>query len=104
MADPAAATAFYTDKLSFERGVRPLEPGYTALALPELPAQQVEIMPASAGATPNALPFHLIFSVADLRSIEERLRSLGLTARQYAKTLMIEDPDGDEIVFVARSE
>jgi catechol 2,3-dioxygenase-like lactoylglutathione lyase family enzyme len=104
MADVGTATAFYTDKLSFERSVGPAEPGYTAMQLPGLPAQQVELMPASTGATANALPFHLIFSVADLRRTEERLRRSGLIARQHAKTLTIDDPDGDEIVFVARSE
>jgi catechol 2,3-dioxygenase-like lactoylglutathione lyase family enzyme len=104
MADPVAAASFYVDKLSFEPGARPLEPGYTALALPGLPGQQVEILPAPTGATGNALLFHLIFSVADLRRTDERLRPLGLTAKKRAKTLVIEDPDGDKIVFAATKE
>jgi hypothetical protein len=104
MADPTAAGGFYTDKLSFKRGARPLEAGLTALTLPGSPSQEVEILPASVGGVTNTLPFHLIFSVSDLRRTEERLRWLGLTAKKHAKTLVIDDPDGDLIVFAATKE
>jgi catechol 2,3-dioxygenase-like lactoylglutathione lyase family enzyme len=104
MADPVAAASFYKDKLSFKRGARPLEAGLTALTLPGSPSQEVEILPASVGGVTNALPFHLIFSVSDLRRTDERLRALDLTAKKHAKTLVIDDPDGDEIVLVATRE
>jgi catechol 2,3-dioxygenase-like lactoylglutathione lyase family enzyme len=98
MADPAAATAFYIDKLSFQR-THPLEPGTTALALPGTPDQQIEILPSSAN-QPGALPFRLIFSVPDFRQTERRLRSLGFTPKTHGKMIAIKDPDGDELVFV----
>lgn len=99
MADPAAGTTFYIDKLSFQR-THPLEPGTTALALPGTPDQQIEILPPSANQVPGALPFHLIFSVPDLRQTGNRLRSLGFMPKKHQKAMAIEDPDGDELVFV----
>jgi catechol 2,3-dioxygenase-like lactoylglutathione lyase family enzyme len=100
MADPAAAAAFYIDKLSFQRG-HPLEPGYTALALPGTPDQQVEVLPASGSQQPGTLPFHLIFSVSDIRQTADRLRGLGFAMKKHGRTLTIDDPDGDTIVFIA---
>jgi len=98
-ADPAAAAAFYIDKLSFTGHAHPLEPGFPALTLPGTPEQQIEILPA-ATATSTSLPFHLIFSVPNLRRTADRLRTLGLAAKKRGKTLTIQDPDGDAIVFV----
>jgi catechol 2,3-dioxygenase-like lactoylglutathione lyase family enzyme len=102
--DPAAAEAFYVDKLSFVRSAHPLEPGYSALTLPGTPDQQIEFLPAAAVATANALPFHLVFSVPSLHHAADHLRTLGFTATKHGKMLTIEDPDGDAIVFAEMRE
>jgi len=61
MADPAAAAAFYLDKLSFARAPHPLEPGLesgiAALMLPATPAQRIEFLPPLTGQQTSALPF-----------------------------------------------
>jgi catechol 2,3-dioxygenase-like lactoylglutathione lyase family enzyme len=98
-ADLAAAREFYIDKLSFRIASRSLETGYTALGLPGTPDQQIELLPPSV-ATPNSLPFHLIFSVPSLRQTAEQLRTLGFAPKKHGKSLTIDDPDGDAIVFV----
>jgi len=99
-ADPVAATAFYTEQLSFRRASHPLEPGAAALALPGTANQQIELLPASGNSPAGALPFDLFLAVADLRSTAARLRSLGLSPEKHRNALTIDDPDGDAIVFV----
>lgn len=98
-ANLAAAQSFYVDKLSFRGTSHPLEAGVAALALPGTPDEQIELLPPSA-ATSKSLPFHLIFSVPSLRQTAVQLRTLGFTAKKRGKTLTIQDPDGDAIVFV----
>ena len=100
MADPAGAAEFYVDKLSFQRDAHSLEPGYRALTLPGSPDQEIELLPASASVGQGALTFHLVFSVPDLRHTAGRLHALGFAAKKRGKMLTIDDPDGDEIVFV----
>ena len=104
MADPAAAAAFYLDKLSFARAPHPLEPGLesgiAALMLPATPAQRIEFLPPLTGQQTSALPFRLIFSVPDLRRTAGRLQALGLPATEHRSALVIEDPDGDQVVFI----
>ncbi len=99
-ADPAAARTFYIDKLSFQRGARPLLAGYPALALPGTVDQQIEFLPPASGSSESDLSFDLIFSVANLRDTADRLRALGFAAPKHSKTLVIHDPDGDSVVFV----
>ena len=99
-ADPAAALTFYVDKLSFQRGARPLLAGYPALALPGTADQQIEFLPPASGSSESDLSFDLIFSVANLRDTADRLRALGFAAPKHSKTLVIHDPDGDSVVFV----
>ena len=104
MADPAAATAFYLDKLSFARASHPLEPalesGIVTLVLPATPAQRIEFLPPLTGQPASALPFRLIFSVPDLGRTAGRLQALGLHATRHRTSLEIEDPDGDQVVFI----
>ena len=104
MADPAEAIAFYLDKLSFARAPQPLEPGLesgiAALMLPATPAQRIEFLPPLTGQQTSALPFRLIFSVPDLRRTAGRLQALGLPATKHRSALAIEDPDGDQVVFI----
>ncbi len=97
---PAEAETFYIDKLSFQRDASPRESGYAVVALPSSADQQIEFLSQQAGASPNALPFRLFFSVANLRRTADRLRTLGFTSAKHGKTLAIHDPDGDTIVFV----
>ena len=99
-ADPAAAETFYLDKLSFQRGARPLLIGDPALALPGTAGQQIEFLPAASGSTEGALPFALILSVPSLRHTADRLRTLGFAAEKHGKALVVHDPEGDSIVFV----
>jgi catechol 2,3-dioxygenase-like lactoylglutathione lyase family enzyme len=104
MADPAEATAFYLDKLSFARAPHPLESGLesgiAALMLPATPAQRIEFLPPLTGQQTSALPFRLIFSVPDLRRAAGRLQALGLPATKDRSKLVIEDPDGAPVVFI----
>jgi catechol 2,3-dioxygenase-like lactoylglutathione lyase family enzyme len=104
MTDPASATAFYVDKLSFVRASHPLEPGYTALMLPGTPGQRIEFLPRSAVPQTVALPFRLIFSVPDLRRTADHLHAQGMPAKKHGATLVVEDPDGDQIVFIRASQ
>lgn len=106
MADPSAAASYYLEKLSFERASGRLESGYPALALPGSPGQRIELIPAPAagsGQASTALPFRLIFSVPDLRRTATRLRALGLTPQKRGSTLIINDPDADQMVFITDS-
>jgi len=104
MADPAEATAFYLDKLSFARAPHPLEPGLesgiAAQMLPATPAQRIEFLPSLTGQQTSALPFRLICSVPDLRHTARRLQALGLPATKHRSALVIEDPGRDQVVFI----
>ena len=100
MADPPEAIAFYLDKLSFARAPHPLESGSAALMLPGTPAQRIEFLPSLSGQPASALPFRLIFSVPDLRRTFGQLQALGLHATRHRTALAIEDPDGDQVVFI----
>jgi catechol 2,3-dioxygenase-like lactoylglutathione lyase family enzyme len=104
MADPAAATTFYLEKLSFARAPHPLESGYAALMLPGTPDQRIEFLPPSADPQPTSLPFRLVLSVPDLRRTAGRFHALGVAAKKYRSTLVIGDPEGDPIVFIRASK
>jgi catechol 2,3-dioxygenase-like lactoylglutathione lyase family enzyme len=98
VADPGAATAFYVGKLGFRSAARPLEPGWAALALPGAADQRIEFL--RDGESPGRLSFQLVFPAPDLRAAAARLRAMGLTARKRGPVLWIEDPDGDQLVFI----
>jgi catechol 2,3-dioxygenase-like lactoylglutathione lyase family enzyme len=106
MADPATATAFYLQKLSFEHAPHPLEPESPALSLPGTPDQRIELLPPAPAASSSepALSFRLIFPVPDLSHTADRLHALGMPANKYKSTLVIDDPDGDQIVFIRASK
>jgi catechol 2,3-dioxygenase-like lactoylglutathione lyase family enzyme len=93
MQDPAAARAFYTDKLAFTPA-EAIEPGRIGLALPGTLDQQVEIVQQSAQSA-----FELFFSVSDLRQTAARLKELQIPAEKHHNTLSITDPDGNHIIF-----
>jgi catechol 2,3-dioxygenase-like lactoylglutathione lyase family enzyme len=96
--DPSAATAFYVEKLAFRPASRPLEPGSAALALPGTADQRIELL--RDGEEPGRLPFRLIFAVPDLRAAAVRLRAMGLKTQKRRAMLSIEDPDGNQLVFI----
>jgi catechol 2,3-dioxygenase-like lactoylglutathione lyase family enzyme len=102
VADPKTATAFYVRKLSFAPAARPLETGTPALALPGTPEQRIELLvsAASASQSATALPFRLVFAVPDLRHTAKRLRALNLSVTKEHGSLVIEDTDGDAMVYL----
>jgi catechol 2,3-dioxygenase-like lactoylglutathione lyase family enzyme len=100
--DLKTATALYVEELSFAPATRPLETGTPALALPGTPAQRIELLASTASTNGNAstLPFRLIFSVPDLRHAAKQLLALDLRVKREHSSLVIEDPDGDSMVFL----
>jgi catechol 2,3-dioxygenase-like lactoylglutathione lyase family enzyme len=96
---PAEAETFYIDKLSFQRDASSGDREYAVMTLPSSADQQIEFLSEESGASPNTLPFRLIFSVPNLRRTADRLRTLGFASAKHGKTLTIHDPDGDTIVF-----
>jgi catechol 2,3-dioxygenase-like lactoylglutathione lyase family enzyme len=100
--DPATAAKFYIEKLGFQPADHSLEPAIAALVPPGSPDQRIEFLtePVSSTGADTSLPFHLIFSVPNLRHTSERLRVLGLSVKKYKSSLTIEDPDGNGIVFI----
>jgi catechol 2,3-dioxygenase-like lactoylglutathione lyase family enzyme len=97
MQDPAAARAYYIDKLGFTPAAA-LESGGIWLALPGSSGQRVQLIqhgPASA--------FVLYFAVADLHSAAGQLKALNIPVEKKRSALSIHDPDGNRIVFVKAS-
>jgi catechol 2,3-dioxygenase-like lactoylglutathione lyase family enzyme len=94
MQDPAAAVAYYKEKLDFKPG-HALQPGQTWLELPGLPSQQVEIVQHAPGTA-----FQFFFSVPDLKRTAAQLKSLQIPVQKQKKALLIQDPDGNHILFV----
>ena len=94
MQDAASAATFYKDKLAFTPAP-PLLPGQTWLALPGLPSQEVEIVQHAPGSV-----FHLFLGVPDLRHAEAQLKALDLQVEKQKGMLSIQDPDGNQIVFL----
>jgi catechol 2,3-dioxygenase-like lactoylglutathione lyase family enzyme len=98
MQDPAAARAFYTEKMDFAPGS-----GYQKeqiwLKLPGSSNQQVELIQHASGTA-----FEYYFSVASVRRTAAQLKSLQIPIEKRGAMLSIQDPDGNRILFVkARS-
>lgn len=96
MQDPKAAKRFYEDKLSFSPAMHPLKHG--ALTLPGTRGEQIEFLGPSA-APSGHLHFWIIFTVANLRTTKAQLRKLGFAPKRHGGALVIDDPDGDAIMF-----
>jgi catechol 2,3-dioxygenase-like lactoylglutathione lyase family enzyme len=94
MQDPAAAAAFYEQKLGFVP-VPSLDPGKRWLGLPGGVAQQVEMVQHGPGST-----LQLFFGVADLRRTAAQLKKLQIPVEKHDSHLSIQDPDGNRIVFL----
>jgi catechol 2,3-dioxygenase-like lactoylglutathione lyase family enzyme len=94
MQDPAAAIAYYREKLDFKPG-RALQPGQLWLELPGESGQQVEIVQHA----PDTA-FQFFFPVPDLRHTAAQLKSLQIAFQKHKTALWIQDPDGNRIVFV----
>jgi predicted enzyme related to lactoylglutathione lyase len=98
MQDPAAARAFYLDKLDFTPARSPvpsLEAGQIWLGLPGQSGQRVEIVQHAPGTA-----FQLFFSVSDLRRTAAQLKALQIAIQKNKSSLSIQDPDGNRLVFV----
>lgn len=90
MHDPAAARAFYVDKLGF----LPVPRHPMLLAIPGPSHQQIVF--GSAADLPHARTF---FHVADLAGTATRLKQLGIPVSRSSNALSITDPDGNVLVF-----
>jgi catechol 2,3-dioxygenase-like lactoylglutathione lyase family enzyme len=100
--DPQTATTYYEQKLSFRPAAQSLEHGSPSLALPGNPHQRIEVLPPST-AQEHALPFRLLFGVSDLHATSHKLHKMGFKVEKQHGALVIHDPDGDAIVFLADS-
>jgi catechol 2,3-dioxygenase-like lactoylglutathione lyase family enzyme len=101
MQDVSAATAFYEQKLGFQRAAHPLEHGVAALSLPGTPDERVELLPPAGAADGNtALPFRIFFWVPNLKEAEAKLRTMNIPTQKRPAGLVIHDPDGNEMVFI----
>lgn len=97
MQDPAAARAFYLNKLAFTPA-KPILDGEIGLKLPGDSGEQIEIYPRSTQSS-----FELFFAVPSLRETAAQLKTLGIPTLPHPekKTLSIQDPDGNLLIFVA---
>jgi len=94
MKNPAAAVAFYREKLAF-KPVHAFESEQIGLELPGQSHQHIEIGPHAQGSA-----FQLVFSVLNLRETELQLKSRDIEFNKEKASLWILDPDGNRIVFV----
>jgi catechol 2,3-dioxygenase-like lactoylglutathione lyase family enzyme len=92
--DPAAAVAFYEDKLGFRRAPFTRAHAETIL-LPGPSGETVDMLPHAQGSGVT-----LFFSVLDLRETESALRDTRLILEKHETSVSIRDPDGNRIVFV----
>ncbi len=99
VSDVKAATAFYVETLSFRPAAKELEKHRAALVLPGTLGERVELIGGESAAA-GSPSFRLIFSVPDLHRTAARLRGLGFPVKQSQGEVVIQDPDGDRIVFI----
>lgn len=93
MQDPAAAEAFYTDKLSFH----PISSDdKNSLLLPGTSGESVQLKPADDHSLPD-----LTFQVANIRRTAKELTSRGFAVRVAAGSVYVTDPDGTMIEFTS---
>ncbi|ADW67728.1 VOC family protein [Granulicella tundricola] len=90
MVDPAAARAYYLDKLHF----LPVAGSQSLLSLPGTSGQTVEIVPATLA--PHA---RFTLQTASLKQAAKRLKQASLPATKSSHTLTVNDPDGNQIVL-----
>jgi catechol 2,3-dioxygenase-like lactoylglutathione lyase family enzyme len=93
MHDPAAASAFYTEKLGF-RSTHSFVSGQVAFAIPGDATQQIDFL----APLPDA-SFELFLAVPNLHSAAAELKARNIPAQKRGKTLAISDPDGNQILF-----
>jgi catechol 2,3-dioxygenase-like lactoylglutathione lyase family enzyme len=104
--DSAAATEYYLAKLSFQRIAHPVERGIPALALPSAANDFIELVAPNERAPnvqPLVLPLRVLFAVPDLKAASRRLRALGLHAGIHHNAIEVEDPDGNQLIFIRSS-
>ena len=91
--DLDAARKFYTAGLGFDardgkNGLR--------LSIPGVPDARIQIRPAAADTTPETL-----FSVPDAAKTLQQLQAAGLHPKQDRNRVLVNDPDGNVLAFVA---
>jgi catechol 2,3-dioxygenase-like lactoylglutathione lyase family enzyme len=91
--DLDAARKFYVDGLGFEardgkNGLR--------LSIPGTPDVRIQIRPATSGATPQTL-----FGVPDAAKALQQLQAAGLQATLQRNRVLVSDPDGNVLAFIA---
>lgn len=91
--DPAAAVAFYSDKLGLEKDQNPHP---SELRLPGRSGDRLEIQPAGTDVKPR-----LVFSVEDVRRTARDLRHRGFEVHKEGEDVCVDDPDGAVIVFTS---
>lgn len=103
MADPDGAADYYAGKLSFRHATKRMDGNLSVLTLPGTPGQWIALLAASEAVRDQqreALHFQIIFSVTSTRHAAARLRDLGLAVKKSRSRLIVDDPDGDELVFM----
>jgi catechol 2,3-dioxygenase-like lactoylglutathione lyase family enzyme len=91
--DLEAARKFYVTGMGFEarderQGLR--------MSLPSVPDLRIQIRTATSGAVPETF-----FRVADTAKAADQLKAAGLEVRQEGNRVLVNDPDGNVLVFVA---
>jgi len=88
-----AARSFYAGGLGFE--ARAGKNGLS-LSIPGAPDARIQIRPIAADTTPETL-----FSVPDAAKALQQLQAAGLEPKQDRNRVLVSDPDGNVLVFVA---
>ncbi len=89
--DPIGAATFYIDKASF---IQSGAAGHTLLSIPGAAGQTLEMVPAA------ALGFKArVTLAADTAVASAVLRARGISYRREGDSLLVDDPDGNQIVF-----
>lgn len=91
--DLDAARKFYVAGLGFE--ARDTKNGLR-FSIPGVPDARIQIRPAAADATPETL-----FSVPDAAKTLQQLQAAGLQPKQDRNRVLVTDPDGNVLAFVA---
>jgi catechol 2,3-dioxygenase-like lactoylglutathione lyase family enzyme len=92
MEDPVAARAFYEQMLGFHESRNALEPGLIPLLLPGSSNEVVEINPGVD---------QVLLSVPSVRRAAAQLNALNIGFQKQGAMLMVQDPDGNRIVFLS---
>jgi catechol 2,3-dioxygenase-like lactoylglutathione lyase family enzyme len=100
MQDPAAAQAFYIDKLAFASLDHPGAAPNIGFPQNSVPWLRLPGSAQSIAFTPDGSAFRMIFAVDNLKQTAARLQALKIPFVKTGASLSIHDPDGNILVFV----